>query len=281
MRTKRRRFLLVGIAALVAGCLGAEGATMLLATTTSVQNSGLLDAILPTFRDEAGIEVRVTAVGTGRALELGRRGDADALIAHAPREEERFMAEGHGDRRLLVMRNEFFLVGPDEDPAGVRGASNVTHALARVRTEEARFASRGDGSGTHIKERELWTLAGLDYEGDVAVPGNEWYASLGRGMGDTLFAASEMRAYTLTDDGTFYALADRLDLVVLSENEPALDNPYHVITVDPLRHPEVDARGADRFADWLVGPSGQAAIGAFRSPSGRPLFAPAAGEAPS
>lgn len=249
-----------------------------LATTTSLDDSGLLEAILPDFEREYGYRVEVIAVGTGQALALGRRGDADVLLVHARELEERFVATGYGTGRYEVMVNDFVLVGPRGDPAGTREATRAATAMLLVATRGAPFASRGDDSGTHLREQGLWTALGLS-----PAPDSGWYRSLGQGMGATLLAANELGAYALTDRGTYLAMRDRLpdlELVfggaTLEHNpDPALLNPYSVIPVDPRRHPHVEHEGARALATWLLAPGTQSAIGRFgRDRFGQPLFYP-------
>jgi tungstate transport system substrate-binding protein len=252
---------------LLAGCSGSSAAPSLtLATTTSTQDTGLLDVLLPRFRERTGIEVKPVAVGTGQALELGRRGDADVLLVHAPDAERRFMAEGFGSSRRPVMYNPFVLAGPPDDPAGVRSASSAALAFRRIAEHKALFVSRGDESGTHQKEKEIWKEAGLEPHGD-------WYRVAGAGMAQVLRVASEKRAYTLSDRGTFLALKDECRLAILHAGDAALVNPYHVITVDPVRHPHVKAEAAQRFAAFLVSPDAQDVIRQFGVERfGEPLF---------
>ena len=237
-----------------------------LATTTSTENSGLLAHLAPLFTDTTGIEVDVVAVGTGQALELGRRGDADVLLVHDRAGEEAFVREGSGTDRRDVMKNDFVLVGPPDDPAGVTKADTAAGALAAIAKAKAPFLSRGDDSGTHRKERRIWALA--DLAPDVSTG---WYRESGAGMGGTLNTAVQMRAYTLSDRGTWLSFNNRADFRVLFEQDPPLDNPYSSILVTS------DLLGAERKArarlwhDWLTGREGQAAIDAFRV-NGERLF---------
>jgi tungstate transport system substrate-binding protein len=267
--TLKRPLAALALAALLlgAGCSRRPEA-LTLATTTSTQDSGLLDVLLPQFRAKTGIEVRAVAVGTGQALELGRRGDADVLLAHDPEGEERFMAEGHGELRRPVMWNDFVVVGPSNDPAGVKGLKSARAAFARVAATGTAFVSRGDESGTHQKERALWKAAQVE-------PAGAWYVQAGAGMGQVLRMASEKRACTLTDRGTFLALRKGLDLVVLCEGDPLLVNRYSVIVVSREKHPHVRRDAAQRFADFLLSAEGQGAIADFgRDRFGEPLFFP-------
>jgi tungstate transport system substrate-binding protein len=239
-----------------------------LATTTSTQDSGLLDELLPLFERESGIEVKVVAVGSGQAMELGRRGDADVLLVHSPAAEQKFMDEGFGAKRLAVMHNDFVIVGPAEDGAKVKGTRTAAEAFATIANAKSRFVSRGDESGTHSKEREIWKDAGLK-------PAGDWYSSAGTGMAQALRIANEKRACILTDRATYLALKDELDLVVLVEGDERLLNRYTVITINPAKHPHVREREANRFAEFLVSPNAQEAIGAFGVEQyGQPLFFP-------
>jgi tungstate transport system substrate-binding protein len=255
--------------AAVAGC-SRPAPSLTLATTTSTQDSGLLDMLVPMFREQTGIEVKVVAVGTGQALQLGRRGDADVLLVHDPAGERRFVDEGFGVGRRQVMWNDFVLVGPPADPAGVKGEKSIASAFARLARKGTPFVSRGDESGTHVKEKAVWRRAGIE-------PKGRWYIRAGGGMGQVLRMASEKRACTLTDRGTFLALRQGLDLAILSEGGPLLRNPYSVILVNPDRHPHVRRRAAQKFADFLRAPGAQRAIAGFgKDRYGQPLFFPAA-----
>jgi len=257
------------IAALV-GCRWATqpSNTLTLATTTSTRDSGLLDVLAPTFERKSGIKLKVVAVGSGQALELGRRGDADVLLTHAPDGEVKFMEEGHAARRLPVMHNDFVLVGPATDPADVAGAKSVTDAFTRIARQAAPFVSRGDDSGTHRKERAIWKAAGIK-------PKGAWYLRAGSGMAAVLRMANEKGAYTLADRGTFLAQQEALDLKILHIGDPLLRNPYAVITVSPEKHPGVNHQAAERFAEFLTFPEVQQVIGKFGVKQyGQPLFYP-------
>ena len=247
----------------------AESPAITLASTTSTENSGLFAHLLPRFTEATGIPVRVVAVGTGQALRIARNGDADVLLVHHRPSEEAFVAEGYGVRRHDIMYNDFVLVGPDADPARLRGLDDAAAALARVAATRAPFASRGDDSGTHKKELGLWAAAGLD---PTAASG-AWYRETGSGMGATLNAAAGMGAYALSDRATWLAFQNKGDLEVLVEGDARLFNPYGAILVNPLRHPHVHAREGQAFIDWLVSDAGQAAIAAYRL-DGRQLFFP-------
>ena len=238
-----------------------------LATTTSTESSGLLGELLPPFEKQQGIEVQVIAVGTGQALALGQRGDVDIVLVHAHEREDDFMAQGHGSERHDLMWNDFVLVGPARDPAGVRGLADAAEAFRRVRAARSPFVSRGDDSGTHIRERALWARAG-------GVPREEeFYFEAGQGMGRCLVIADEKQAYLLTDRATYLAFRRRVALPILVEGDPALRNPYGVLLVSPTRHPHVHAAEARALRDYLVSAEGQRRIGAFRV-AGQPLFHP-------
>ena len=243
-----------------------------MATTTSTENSGLLGWLLPPFEKACGCSVRVVSVGTGAALKLGANGDADLVLVHARAAEDRFVAAGHGIDRRDVMYNDFVLVGPKADPAGVRSAGNAAAALKAVAGRQQRFVSRGDDSGTHQMELDLWKSAG-------GLPKWVGYLSAGRGMGEVLTMASELQAYALTDRGTWASMRGRLELAVLSEGDPALANPYGVIAVNPARHPGINARGARELIDWLTSPEGQARIASYKA-GGETLFFPGVPKAP-
>ncbi|MGH2378941.1 MAG: substrate-binding domain-containing protein [Candidatus Limnocylindria bacterium] len=262
------------LALLVATACGAGGAhdrVILLATTTSFQDSGLLDVLREDFEERTGHRLRHTAVGTGAALAIGASGDADVLVVHAPTLEREFMASGHGARRELVMHNDFVIVGPPSDPAEISGLATL-EALRRIAGTGAAFISRGDRSGTHLLETLLWRDSGI-------APAGDWYVEAGVGMGQTLTIASEKRAYTLTDRGTYLARRTALDLRILVEKDPPLINIYHVITVDPSKSPRVYGEGANAFADYLVSAEAQRLIASFGVDEyGEPLFFADAGK---
>ncbi|GAB6062085.1 ABC transporter substrate-binding protein [Deferrisoma palaeochoriense] len=237
-----------------------------MSTTTSTENSGLLARLLPPFEETWGCKVDVIAVGTGKALRLGANGDVDVVLVHARSAEDRFVAEGYGVNRRDVMHNDFVVLGPPADPAGVRGAGSAAEAFRRIATAEAPFVSRGDDSGTHKKELGLWAAAGLK-------PKGSWYKEAGQGMGPVLLMARELRAYTLSDRGTYLAFRDKLDLAVVFEGDPALANPYGVIAVNPARYPHVNYEGAMLLIGYLTGPRGQRIIKGFQK-GGEPLFFP-------
>ena len=256
--------------ALLFAAPGAQaGDFITVASTTSTQNAGLFDHLLPLFEAETGIEVRVVAVGTGQALRLARNGDADLLLVHDQPSEEAFVAEGYGNQRFDLMYNDFVLVGPANDPAGIAGTDDAAAALANIAAAEAPFVSRGDDSGTHRRERALWAAAGVDPTGASGT----WYREAGQGMGATLNTATMMEAYTLADRGTWLSMRGRLDLRILVEGDARLRNQYGVTLVSPERHPHVKAALARRFAEWLLSPAGQAAIDGFTI-DGERLFIP-------
>ena len=238
-------------------------------STTSTENSGLFGFILPLFTADTGIAVRVVAVGTGQAIKLAGNGDADVLFVHHRPSEEQFVADGLGVARFDVMFNDFVVVGPKSDPAGIAGLTDAAAALQKIARSGAPFASRGDDSGTHKKELELWQAAGVSVEDHTGA----WYRQLGSGMGPTLNSAAEMNAYVLTDRGTWLSFSNKRDLVLLAEGDPRLFNPYGVILVNPARLPHTKAADGQTFIDWLVSPRGQQAIADFRV-AGQPLFFP-------
>jgi len=240
---------------------------LILATTTSTYDSGLLDFILPDFQEQYGVTVDVVAVGTGQALAMGEAGDADVLLVHARAREEAFVEAGHGSARYDVMYNDFVVVGPAEDPAGVQGMESVAEAFTTIAGSEATFVSRGDDSGTHTKEKAIWEEAGLTPEGD-------WYQAVGQGMGAVLTLSDEQQAYTLSDRATYLARqAEGLTLEVLVEGDPVLFNPYGVIPVDPETHPGVNSELAGQFVEWLTGVETQEMIGSYER-NGAQLFYP-------
>ncbi|HLH23154.1 MAG TPA: substrate-binding domain-containing protein [Chloroflexota bacterium] len=246
---------------------------VILATTTSTQDSGLLDVLVPMFERGSGYQVKPIAVGTGQALALGARGEADVVLVHAPEAEQEWMAADNGTARLLVMHNDFVLVGPPDDPAGVRGAASAEAGFARIAQARAPFISRGDDSGTHKQEQAIWQAAGLDPRGEG------WYQETGQGMGATLNVADEKRAYTLTDRGTYLARQSGLQLEIVLEGAKALLNVYHVMPVNPAKFPGVNAAGGQAFADFMVAPATQEIIGQFGADRyGQPLFFPDAGK---
>jgi tungstate transport system substrate-binding protein len=270
--------LVIVCALLFAAAAGAQQApagqrNIILATTTSTQDSGLLDVLIPLFEKKTGYFVKTIAVGSGQAMVMGQKGEADVLLVHSPDAEEKFMAAGYGVNRRLVMHNDFIMVGPAADLGGIKGTKSAGAAFKRIATAKALFMSRGDDSGTHAKEKAIWKAAGIAPDGQI------WYQQTGLGMGETLNVASEKQAYTLADRGTYLALARRLDLVILVEGDRDLLNIYHVIEVNPARWPKVNAGGARAFAGFMVSPETQAVIRAFGVDKfGSPLFFPDAGK---
>lgn len=242
---------------------------VILATTTSTQDSGLLDVLEPEFEKATGYNLKVIAVGTGQALAMGERGDADVLLVHAPTSEKKVVASGAAINRRLVMHNDFIIVGPKNDPAGIKGMTSARDALKRVADTGARFISRGDDSGTDKLEKSLWQTVGLDPTGEG------WYEETGQGMGATLQVAGQRGAYTISDRGTFLAQAKNLDLVLLVEGDPLLLNVYSVMQVNPERFGRVNGPGGKAFADFMVSDQAQAIIGTFGADKfGQPLFVP-------
>lgn len=237
-----------------------------LATTTSTVASGLLDQILPVFTRETGIEVHVIAVGTGKALRMGADGDVDVVLVHAPKAEEKFVADGYGVDRRGVMYNEFLIVGPASDPAGIRGETDAAKALVRISSSGAGFVSRGDDSGTHKKELGLWASAGVKPEG-------RWYMEAGQGMGKVLQMAGELDAYTLVDEGTWIKQGPGTRLEELSRGDERLFNPYGIIAVNPQLHPQTNSADARTLVEWMTGINGQRLIGNYRL-AGKQLFTP-------
>lgn len=245
---------------------------LILATTTSTQDSGLLDVLVPLFEQRTGYRVKTIAVGSGAALSLGERGEADVLLVHSPAAEKRLVESGAAAERRLVMHNDFVLVGPPSDPAGVRGTGSAAAAFNKIATAGRSFLSRGDESGTHAKELSLWSAAGVK-------PGGTWYQESGSGMGQTLNIASEKNGYALTDRATYLALRKNLALEILLEGDGPLLNPYHVLQVNPQRFAKVNAEGARAFTQFLLSAEGQAAIGGFGVQKyGAPLFFPDGGK---
>jgi tungstate transport system substrate-binding protein len=239
------------------------------ASTTSTEQSGLFKELLPAFTRDTGIEARVVAVGTGQALDIGRRGDADVVFVHDRVAEEKFVAQGFGVKRLPVMYNDFVIVGPKSDPARAKGSDVVT-ALKKIADQQAPFASRADKSGTHAAELRYWKQAGIDN------PAGGWYRETGSGMGATLNTAAAMNAYALTDRGTWLNFRNRGDLVILVEGDQRLFNQYGVVLVNPAKHAHVKQEPGQKFIDWIVSPKGQAAIAAYKV-GGEPVFFPNAG----
>ena len=261
------RSLWVTVAILLAVPGSADSAQALrLATTTSTENSGLLGYLLPAFEKRSGMSVHVIAVGTGKALRIARAGDVDVVMVHARPAEQRFVADGHGVDRREFMYNDFIIVGPRNDSAGIAQTDRVEDAFQRIAGSGSRFVSRGDDSGTHKKERALWAITGIE-------PGEDWYVESGLGMGKVLQMASELDAYTITDRGTWLAYRGNLELSLLLQGDPPLFNPYGIIAVNPNSHPGVNYAGATALIDWLASAEGQKMIAGF-SVNGQTLFHP-------
>jgi tungstate transport system substrate-binding protein len=239
------------------------------ASTTSTEQSGLFKHLLPIFEKKTGTQVRVVALGTGQALDLARRGDADVVFVHARPLEEKFVAEGHGVQRFEVMYNDFLLVGPGSDPARVGGTRDIVAALEKIKAAQAPFTSRGDKSGTHFAEVELWKAAGTD----ISKEKGPWYRETGSGMGPTLNTASGMNAYALTDRGTWLSFKNRGDLVIAVEGDQRLFNQYGVMLVNPAKHPQVKKELGQAFVDWVISTEGQEAIADYKI-NGEQLFFP-------
>lgn len=278
MKKKLFSGLFIFVMIFVAGCNAAAPAAapdnveLILATTTSTRDSGLLDTLLPMFQEQTGYQVKMVAVGTGQALQMGQEGNADVLLVHAPASEKEFMENGFGQRRDLVMHNDFVMVGPADDPAGIKGLATAGEALAKIASSEAVFASRGDDSGTHKMEQKLWKKAGVE-------PGGAWYLETGQSMGETLRIASEKIGYTITDRATYLAQRDTLELEILVEGDASLLNIYSVIVVNTEKWPEINVDGANAFADFLISTDTQKAIADFGVKDfGQPLFFPDAGK---
>lgn len=250
---------------LAANVPAAEG-TLRLATTTSTENSGLLRAILPKFEAFSGLTMRVISVGTGKAMKLGENGDVDVVLVHSRPDEDLFVANGFGVNRRDVMYNDFIVVGPRDDPAGIRGMKDAIAAFRKILDTKATFVSRGDDSGTDKMEKSFWKRIGRQPQG-------KQYLSAGQGMGEVLTMSGHLQAYTLTDRATYGAYRSRIDLDILVEGDKQLFNPYGVIAVNPARYPDVNYRGAMQFIEWLTGPDGREAIAAFRV-NGEQLFFP-------
>jgi tungstate transport system substrate-binding protein len=247
--------------------------TIILATTTSTQDSGLLDVLLPVFEKKTGYFVKTIAVGSGQAMAMGQKGEADVLLVHSPAAEKKFVAEGFGVNRRLVMHNDFIILGPSEDPAKIKGIKSSSESFKSMALAKTLFLSRGDNSGTHAKEKDIWKAAGINPEGE------KWYQQTGLGMGQTLSVASEKKGYTLADRGTYLALKKNLGLDILVEGDAILLNIYHVIEVNPAKWPKVNSAGAKAFADFIVAKETQDIIKTFGVDKyGSPLFFPDAGK---
>ena len=269
-----RRALCVAVLTLTAITVQAQDRFIVVASTTSTEQSGLFGFLLPIFERKTGIQVRVVALGTGQALDLARRGDADVAFVHAKAAEEKFVADGHGVKRLPVMYNDFVLIGPKSDPAGIAGGKDILEGLKKINAAQAPFVSRGDKSGTHMAELELWKSAGIDLEKAKG----PWYRDTGQGMGPALNTASSMNAYLLADRATWLAFKNRGDLAILVEGDKRLFNQYGVMLVNPDKHPSVKKDLGQTFVDWVVSPEGQRAIADYNI-NGEQLFFPNAGQA--
>jgi tungstate transport system substrate-binding protein len=269
-----RRFLIAIAASLALGTSAfAQDKSIVVASTTSTQDSGLFRHFLPLFKSKSGIDVRVVAQGTGQALDTGRRGDADVVFVHAKSAEEKFLTEGFGVKRYPVMYNDFILIGPNSDPAGTKGSKDIVAALKALKGKGVSFISRGDRSGTHQAELELWRVAGIDIAKDKGL----WYKEIGQGMGAALNTASASNAYVLSDRGTWLSFKNRGDLLIAVEGDKHLFNQYGVMLVNPQKHPSVKRELGQQFIDWLVSPEGQKAIADYKI-DGQQLFYPNASD---
>ncbi|MSP31483.1 MAG: extracellular solute-binding protein [Pseudolabrys sp.] len=271
-----RRILLAALALGIAAAApaSAQEKSIVVSSTTSTQDSGLFGYILPLFKSKTGIDVKVVSQGTGQALDTGRRGDADVVFVHAKSQEEKFVADGFGVKRFPVMYNDFMLIGPKSDPAGIKGSKDVGTALKTIMAKGAPFISRGDKSGTHSAEINLWKASGVDIEKEKG----PWYKSIGQGMGAALNTASASSAYVLADRGTWISFKNRGDLIIAVEGDKRLFNQYGVMLVNPAKHPKVKKDFGQLFVDWLVSPEGQKAIANYKI-NGEQLFYPNASDA--
>jgi len=267
----RRRIIAAAAlcAAVLAAPAHAQDKSIVVASTTSTRDSGLFEYLLPIFKQKTGITVKVVALGTGQALDVGRRGDADVVFVHAREQEEKFLAEGHGVKRFPVMYNDFVLIGPEDDPAGVKGMKDVAKAFRAIKEKKADFISRGDRSGTHIAELKLWKIAGIDITKDRG----PWYKEIGQGMGAALNTAQADNAYVLSDRGTWIHFRNKGNLTILVEGDKRMFNQYGVMLVNPAKHPNVKKELGQEFIDWLVSPEGQKAIANYKI-DGQQLFFP-------
>jgi len=264
----KKFFYFLLVVSLTACSVKSSNSNLLLVSTTSTQDSGLLDVLLPAFEKESGYSVQLISTGSGQALKIAEEGNADVILLHSPFAEKDFMAKGLGVDRRLVMHNDFVIIGPAEDPANINGKDPIA-ALKTIYAAQAKFVSRGDDSGTHVKELALWKLAGLD------PAGQPWYIETGQGQGVSLSIANEKDGYTLTDRGTFLAYQANISLKILVQNDKSLLNVYHVITVNPEKWPQVNQKGAQAFADFVTSPQGQEIIRNFGVDKyGQPLFFP-------
>ncbi|HEY3565647.1 MAG TPA: substrate-binding domain-containing protein [Casimicrobiaceae bacterium] len=265
-------FLLLACSMVLAPCAAAESPYIVVASTTSTEQSGLFSHLLPAFTKDTGIDVRVVAVGTGQALDIGRRGDADVVFVHDKAAEMKWLAEGNGVARYPVMYNDFVLIGPKDDPAHVAGREDIASALRKIAAAKSPFVSRADKSGTYSAELRLWKAAGVD----IASVKGPWYRETGSGMGPALNTAAGMNAYILSDRGTWLNFHNRRDLGIVVQGDKRLFNQYGVMLVNPQKHPNVKKDLGQRFIDWLVSPRGQAAIASYKI-GGEQLFFPNAG----
>jgi tungstate transport system substrate-binding protein len=273
MKMLTRRLVIAAAALVFAGHAFAQDKSIVVASTTSTQDSGLFGHILPMFKAKTGIDVKVVAQGTGQALDTGRRGDADVVFVHAKPAEEKFLAEGFGVKRYPVMYNDFILIGPKSDPAGIKGSKDITAALAAIKAKGADFISRGDKSGTHQAELNLWKVAGID----IAKDKGPWYKEIGQGMGAALNTASASNAYVLADRGTWLSFKNRGELLIAVEGDKRLFNQYGIMLVNPEKHPSVKKDFGQQFIDWLVSSEGQKAIADYKI-NGEQLFYPNAND---
>jgi tungstate transport system substrate-binding protein len=276
VKLRQRRGVALAVAVIASAAATVQSRDVILATTTSTRDAGLLDTLVPVFERQSGYHVKIIAVGSGQALALGRRGDADVVLAHAPDAERALVDSGYFVQRRLVMHNDFLIVGPASDPAGVRGFTDPVAALRRIRARAQPFVSRGDQSGTHQLEQKLWRLAG---SGGGAPGGDGWYIEAGQGMGATLQIADEKHGYTISDRATYLAWRDKLQLVPMVEGDTLLYNVYHVLELNPRNASRINIAGGHAFADFLLAPATQARIGAFGTARfGQSLFVPDAGK---
>ena len=270
-----RRLLIAALAAFVVSAPAlAQDKSIVVASTTSTQDSGLFVYLLPLYKQKTGVTVKVVSQGTGQALDTGRRGDADVVFVHAKSAEEKFLAEGQGVKRFPVMYNDFVLIGPKSDPAGIKGLKDVGKAFTTIKGKQATFISRGDKSGTHVAELALWKASGVDIEKDKG----PWYKSIGQGMGAALNTAGAGNAYVLSDRGTWIHYKNKGELAILVEGDKRMFNQYGVMLVNPAKHPNVKKELGQQFIDWLVSAEGQKAIANYKI-NGEQLFYPNAGDA--
>jgi tungstate transport system substrate-binding protein len=269
----RRLLIAVAAGVVFTATAIAQDKSVLVASTTSTQDSGLFGHLLPLFKAKTGIDVRVVAQGTGQAIDTGRRGDADVVFVHSRAAEEKFLAEGFGVKRYPVMYNDFILVGPQPDPAGIKGSKDIVAALKTLKDKGVPFISRGDKSGTHQAELKLWSIAGVD----IAKDKGPWYREIGQGMGAALNSASASNAYVLADRATWLSFKNKGDLVIAVEGDKRLFNQYGVILVNPAKHPSVKKELGQQFIDWLVSAEGQKAIADYKV-NGEQLFYPNASD---